>query len=624
MPRNAAGTYSLPAGNPVVTATVISSVWANTTLSDIGTEITDSLDRSGKGGMLASLQLASGVIGAPGLSWTAETTSGLYRAGAGDFRYSIAAADKLQITTNGIRTADGTVGAPGFSFISDTDIGMFRGGADDIRFVVGSSTLPLKLLNTAGNVQVLIADGVVGTPGISFVNDTDTGIYRAGANDMRFNTGGAARIIIQDTLVEIGAGVVFHIQDGAVGAPGLQFANDPDTGIYRIGSNNPAMSAGGVSVQTWDVQGAQFFDGVVGTPGISFISDRDTGFYRSGSGNVIYTSNAAISVQFSGGATRFGDGFASGDRLVLFNNVARSAANLEFYINYSALQLRLYGYDGAATTGGTFRIDPQLLIQDGVVGTPGIAFTSDPNTGFYRVGADNPAIVAGGVLSLAFDPGHARFGDGAAGTPSATFDADTDTGIFRNGSGTIRFSSNGTEMCNVNASGFQMSAGAAIQILAADGAVGSPGYAWGNDADSGFYKSTVDQIAIALGGITYGQIATGTYTGTLTGCTTAPTVTIRWAQVGPHMLLFVPAITATSNTTACTITGGPAAINPTRTQSVPISELNDNTVLINTGSVTMTAASGTITLKRAGNAAGFTAAGTKGIPVDSVIYYYML
>ena len=40
MSRNGSGTYNLPAGNPVVPATVISTTWANTTLNDIATALT--------------------------------------------------------------------------------------------------------------------------------------------------------------------------------------------------------------------------------------------------------------------------------------------------------------------------------------------------------------------------------------------------------------------------------------------------------------------------------------------------------------------------------------------------------------------------------------------------------
>lgn len=48
MPRNGSGTYTLPAGNPVVTGTTISSTWANTTLSDIATALTQSLSKDGQ------------------------------------------------------------------------------------------------------------------------------------------------------------------------------------------------------------------------------------------------------------------------------------------------------------------------------------------------------------------------------------------------------------------------------------------------------------------------------------------------------------------------------------------------------------------------------------------------
>ena len=48
MSRNGAGVYSLPAGNPVVTGTTISSTWANTSLSDIATALTQSLAKDGQ------------------------------------------------------------------------------------------------------------------------------------------------------------------------------------------------------------------------------------------------------------------------------------------------------------------------------------------------------------------------------------------------------------------------------------------------------------------------------------------------------------------------------------------------------------------------------------------------
>ncbi|NPC47113.1 hypothetical protein D7X99_12390 [Corallococcus sp. AB032C] len=76
--RNSSGTYTLPTGNPVVPGTTISSTWANSTLGDISTELTDSLSRSGSGAMLAPLKLNSGTLAAPGLSFDVALATGLY------------------------------------------------------------------------------------------------------------------------------------------------------------------------------------------------------------------------------------------------------------------------------------------------------------------------------------------------------------------------------------------------------------------------------------------------------------------------------------------------------------------------------------------------------------------
>ncbi len=48
MSRNGSGTYSLPAGNPVVTGTTISSSWANNTMNDLAAAITDSIAADGQ------------------------------------------------------------------------------------------------------------------------------------------------------------------------------------------------------------------------------------------------------------------------------------------------------------------------------------------------------------------------------------------------------------------------------------------------------------------------------------------------------------------------------------------------------------------------------------------------
>ena len=82
MPRDSNGNYVLPAGNPVIPATIIETDWANPTMDDIAQALTQSLSRTGQGGMLVPFLNADGTINTPGISWTNETRSGWYRKAA--------------------------------------------------------------------------------------------------------------------------------------------------------------------------------------------------------------------------------------------------------------------------------------------------------------------------------------------------------------------------------------------------------------------------------------------------------------------------------------------------------------------------------------------------------------
>jgi hypothetical protein len=95
MPRNASGTYTLPSGNPVVAGTTIEASWANTTLNDVANELTNSLSRTGSGGMLAPFRLADGTLGAPGIAFLNETSSGLYRPSASNVGIAVSGVNAM-------------------------------------------------------------------------------------------------------------------------------------------------------------------------------------------------------------------------------------------------------------------------------------------------------------------------------------------------------------------------------------------------------------------------------------------------------------------------------------------------------------------------------------------------
>jgi hypothetical protein len=58
MARDGSGTYTLPAGNPVVTGTTVSSTWANNTFTDVASALTQSLSKDGQTTMTGNQPMA--------------------------------------------------------------------------------------------------------------------------------------------------------------------------------------------------------------------------------------------------------------------------------------------------------------------------------------------------------------------------------------------------------------------------------------------------------------------------------------------------------------------------------------------------------------------------------------
>jgi hypothetical protein len=119
--RDSAGTYSRPSGNPVTTGTPIASTWANTLTGDLATELTDSLSRSGKGGMTAPLRCADGTASLPAFSWTSDTNTGFYRIGADNIGLSLGGTKRWDFGTAGT-VLTGTFDVSGATTVASLDV----------------------------------------------------------------------------------------------------------------------------------------------------------------------------------------------------------------------------------------------------------------------------------------------------------------------------------------------------------------------------------------------------------------------------------------------------------------------------------------------------------------------
>lgn len=134
---------------------------------------------------------------------------------------------------------------------------------------------------------------------------------------------------------------------------------------------------------------------------------------------------------------------------------------------------------------------------------------------------------------------------------------------------------------------------------------------------------------VYLGGSPSKFYEEGSFTATITGCTTSPTVTAYYVRVGKAVTLSIPNVTGTSNSNSMTITGLPAGMYPTRMISGLPCEVIDQSAGyygscdVNTSGVidvyisSNTSGVGT-TLNTPSNS--FTSSGSKGINFASLHY----
>lgn len=127
---------------------------------------------------------------------------------------------------------------------------------DDIT-VTGSlaSSIPIKTTNTydIGSSTLLLAKvyatnlysaaGAVGAPVYTFHADTDTGLYRVGADNLGITTAGTLRFDVSTTAVT--STLPYIAPTGSVSAPSYSFASDTNTGLWRVSADNVGIAVAG-------------------------------------------------------------------------------------------------------------------------------------------------------------------------------------------------------------------------------------------------------------------------------------------------------------------------------------------------------------------------------------------
>jgi hypothetical protein len=121
--------------------------------------------------MTGPLRLDAGTSGVPALAFSAETTTGLYRAGTNDVRFAVATVDVLQLTAAGVTLPLGT--ANGVLYLNGSKVATSGAGLtfDGTNVATTGTASATKLIPTGGTA-------------------TGNGMYLPAANTLGFSTNG--------------------------------------------------------------------------------------------------------------------------------------------------------------------------------------------------------------------------------------------------------------------------------------------------------------------------------------------------------------------------------------------------------------------------------------------------
>jgi hypothetical protein len=195
------------------------------------------------------------------------TSGSLFVSGSGIFGSGILASSVSGATVTGNSGQFTTVTAVTGIFTTSVSGTVVSGGVGSFTTISGNQAF--------FNTSVSIPSGSAAAPSISFNDDSNTGIFSSGADQLAIATNSTVRLTTSNSAIS--SALPINVPLASASTPSLTFTGDLNTGIYSPGADQLAISTGG--------SGKLYIDsaGVITT---------DNGF-ASGRLNVVNTNTVA-------------------------------------------------------------------------------------------------------------------------------------------------------------------------------------------------------------------------------------------------------------------------------------------------------------------------------------------
>lgn len=291
----------------------------------------------------------------------------------------------------------------------------------------------------------LFSDGSVTNPSIAFQSDTNTGIYRVGADDIGITTNGVQRLDVNNNIITAGtvANPISLVVNGTINSAATTVA----TGVSwnNLGLDSLVLNTGSADF-TLTLNGT-------GTTSIG----RKICFYKSNTANnIIFTATDGVAIRLTG---PFGTQLQtnasythvpSSSTFTWLFEITRTEAT-----NYQLTTLSLTNGTNSFIQGNVFRAG------NGTAGTPSFSFTGDSDTGMYfesSAGSERLRFSINGndrIISSSSGTTQilGRINADAGTVSSPSIYVDTATGIYRPTLNQLAISNNGVQNTNFTTTG---------------------------------------------------------------------------------------------------------------------------------------------------------------------------
>ncbi len=198
------------------------------------------------------------------------------------------------VSTQFSASNNGSVTSPSFNFSNDPDNGMYLTGTNELAFVAAGSVQGVPAMKIVSNFgQVQFRDGGETVPVISFISDTNTGIFHEVLDQLQIGAGGVEFL----TLRENGSDILIFNDDGddidfrfesALNANAFNFIGS--SGFVGIGTSSPYTILGVAGEIVADSFTATSTDATSTFQGVQLADDKAIKFGSTGNYTLEYSS----------------------------------------------------------------------------------------------------------------------------------------------------------------------------------------------------------------------------------------------------------------------------------------------------------------------------------------------